>query len=280
MKLIHFLYKNVEYIGVIEENFIIPIDKINGKKIRTLIDVISEEMIEVTYVDLKLTFDEVNVLAPLKHPIRNVFCLGKNYKEHALELKDKIQTDENIPTHPIYFSKACYNLITSGDIIDGHFDITKMLDYEVELAIIISKEGKNIKKESAKDYIFGYTIANDISARDLQKNHMQWLKGKSLDTHLSIGPIVLKENRLIDFNIKAYVNDELRQDSHSSNMIFNIYEIIEDLSRGMTLYPGDIILTGTPEGVGMGFNPPKYLKKGDIVKCEIDKIGILENQVI
>ncbi len=280
MKLIHFIYKNKEYIGKVEEENILPIKEINKKNVKNFLDILSEEFNDIIYYDFKLNMEEVKLLPPLIHPIRNVFCLGKNYKDHAMELKNKIKTEESIPKNPIYFSKACYNLITDGDNIEGHFDITRMLDYEVELAIIISKEGRNIKKKEVSDYIFGYAIANDISARDLQKNHMQWLKGKSLDTHMALSAVVLKENHLIDFNIKSYVNDELRQNSSSSKMIFTIDEMIEDLSKGMTLYPGDIILTGTPEGVGMGFNPPKYLKRGDIIRCEIDKIGILENEII
>ncbi len=280
MKLIHFLYKDEKYMGILADDFITPIQSIAGKEVRSLLDLLGEDFNQVSTHDFKLSLDEIKLLPPMEHPIRNAFCLGKNYREHALELRDKIKTEDNIPKKPIYFSKACYNLVTNGDEIDGHFEMTQEVDYEVELALIISKEGKDIKKEEAKDYIFGYTIANDISVRDLQKGHVQWLKGKSLDTHLSIGPLVLKENELLDLRVQSFVNGELRQNSTTSKMIFNIYEIIEDLSKGMTLYPGDIILTGTPEGVGMGFNPPKYLKKGDVIRCEIDKIGSLENTII
>ncbi len=279
MKLINFLYQNNKYIGKLDNGIITPIKEANKNKIESLLDLIRSGLIDISFHDFKLNIEDVKVLSPIENPIRNAFCLGKNYKAHATELKEKIWEKDSISENPIYFSKACYNIISTGDDIDGHFDISEEIDYEAELAIIISKEGKDIKKDEAKDFIFGYTVANDISVRDLQRKHTQWLKGKSLDTHLVLGPVVLIENSLLDFNIRTYVNGELRQNSNSSKMIFDIYSIIEDLSRGMTLYPGDIILTGTPEGVGMGFNPPKYLKKGDIVSCEIDKIGMLKNKI-
>jgi len=227
-----------------------------------------------------ILLDHVKVLSPIEYPRRNIICLGKNYKEHALEMKGKITDALVVPDAPIYFSKACYKTIGHKDIITGHKGVSNMVDYEVELAIIIGKEGLNIPKDQVRDHIFGYTIANDVSARDLQKDHFQWLKGKSLDGFCPLGPVIIEKDDVAyppSLDIKCYVNDELRQDAKTDDLIFDMDTIVSDLSRGMTLLPGDIILTGTPSGVGMGFQPPKYLSSGDVIKCEIEHIGALIN---
>jgi 2-keto-4-pentenoate hydratase/2-oxohepta-3-ene-1,7-dioic acid hydratase in catechol pathway len=156
------------------------------------------------------------------------------------------------------------------------------LDYEAELAVVIGKEGINISKENAEDYIFGYTIGNDVSARDLQKFHSQWFKGKSLSTHCPIGPWIVHKSQLplpLELPIRSYVNNVLRQEANTRDMIFDIPTIISDLSKGYPLKPGDIILTGTPAGVGMAMDPPQYLKDGDVMLCEIEKIGFLVNTI-
>lgn len=227
--------------------------------------------------DLKdLTFK-----APIPSPARNIVCLGKNYQAHAEELKGQIFSDTP-PSYPIYFTKPDHTVIGTEETILSHKSITKKLDYEVELALIIGKKGIDIPKDRAEEYIFGYTIANDISARDLQHNHTQWYKGKSLTTHCPMGPFIVHKSVLpfpLELNLKSYVNGELRQNGNTRDMIFDIPTIISDLSRGYELRPGDIILTGTPAGVGMGFEPPKYLKPGDAVTCEIESIGTLANSL-
>lgn len=226
--------------------------------------------------------DDIKLKTPIPFPRRNIFCLGKNYADHAEEVKSKKSTDSAVPSNPIYFTKLAYPCIGNGDTILRHENATQKMDYEVELAIIIGKKGINISSEDAESHIFGYTIANDVSSRDLQKRHHNWFKGKSLDTHCSIGPWIVHKSKIpfpVELDIRCWVNDELRQNSNTSQLIFDIPYIISDLSKGLTLVPGDIILTGTPAGVGLGFEPPKYLNPGDTIKCEIDKIGTLINPI-
>lgn len=228
---------------------------------------------------LGINLSLVKLLAPIPKPPRNIFCIGKNYADHAKEIRN-IPSIGEIPESPIYFSKLPTSVTGPDTVILSHAKATKQIDYEVELAIIIGKEGSNISKEAAEDYIFGYTIANDITARDLQKKHSQWYKGKSLDTFCPLGPRILHKKSLplpFDIALICRVNGEVRQHSTTSNMIFDIATIVSDLSQGMTLLPGDIILTGTPAGVGFALNPPQFLQHGDVIEAEIEKIGILKN---
>ncbi|NLN97170.1 MAG: fumarylacetoacetate hydrolase family protein [Eubacteriaceae bacterium] len=223
----------------------------------------------------------LNLLAPIPKPERNIFCLGKNYADHAQEIKH-LATQEDVPESPIYFSKLSSSVTGPDSIIMSHVNATKQVDYEVELAIIIGKKGENISKRKAEEHIFGYTVANDITARDLQRKHSQWYKGKSLDTFCPLGPGILHKSALpLPFNLKldCRVNGVTMQSSYTDKMIFDIPTIINDLSQGMTLYPGDIILTGTPAGVGAAQDPPLFLKRGDIIESEIEKIGLLRNRI-
>lgn len=184
--------------------------------------------------------------------------------------------------YPIYFSKIANPAIGNNDDITYNPNVTNRVDYEVELAVIIGMTCSNIKPDEAKNYIFGYTIVNDISARDIQTNHIQWFKGKSLDTFCPMGPYIAYKdviNYPVKLNISCKVNGEMRQNSNTEKMMFDIDYIISDLSKGITLNPGDIIITGTPEGVGLGFKPPRLLNNGDVVECEIEGIGKLINNV-
>lgn len=228
-----------------------------------------------------IDLNRVKLLAPIPKPRRNIFCLGKNYADHAKEIKN-IPSLGEIPKSPIYFSKLSTSITGPDTVILSHKNATREIDYEVELAIIIGKEGSNIKKEEAENHIFGYTIANDITARDLQKKHSQWYKGKSLDTFCPLGPAILHKNALalpFDIELTCRVNGDVRQRSTTANMIFDIPSIISDLSQGITLLPGDIILTGTPAGVGVALDPPQFLRHGDVIESEIKKIGILKNTI-
>lgn len=232
--------------------------------------------------ELAIPLEAVRLLAPIPEPRRNIVCLGKNYIDHVKEIKGLTGGGQNAPAAPVYFTKATHTVIGTGEAILSHPEITQKVDYEVELAIIIGKEGINIPKEKAEDYIFGYTIANDISARDLQVDHLQWFKGKSLITHCPMGPWIVHKSLIpfpVELDIRCYVNGELRQEANTRDMIFDIPTIISDLSRGYPLFPGDIILTGTPAGVGMGFELPKFLKPGDQVKCVIEGIGEIINRI-
>jgi 2-keto-4-pentenoate hydratase/2-oxohepta-3-ene-1,7-dioic acid hydratase in catechol pathway len=224
----------------------------------------------------------LKLLAPIPYPRRNIFCLGKNYADHVKEVRQTKLSGSGIPDAPIYFSKTAMPAIGNREYIRFSPNVTKRVDYEAELAVVIGKEGKDILSEDTEQYIFGYTIINDVSARDLQKKHEQWFKGKNLDTFCPMGPCIVDKNELpfpVELNISCAVNGEVRQNSNTRKLIFGLPAVISDLSRGMTLLPGDIICTGTPSGVGMGFDPPRFLEDGDLVECRIEGIGTLSNRV-
>jgi 2-keto-4-pentenoate hydratase/2-oxohepta-3-ene-1,7-dioic acid hydratase in catechol pathway len=232
-----------------------------------------------------LTSKQYKLLAPIPFPRRNLFCVGKNYMDHVQETS---QSSEPVskPKYPQFFTKVPETVIGPNELIPSHSSTTRWLDYEAEVAVIIGKQGCDISPEMAMNHVFGYTIANDISARDVQKRHVQFMKGKCLDRTCPLGPaIVVKEGAeegpldAQNLKIQLWVNNELRQDSSTSQMIFQIPEIISQLSKGMTLYPGDIILTGTPAGVGFAMTPPQVLKPNDLIKIEIEGLGVLENRV-
>lgn len=224
---------------------------------------------------------EVKVISPIPVPKQDLICLGINYYAHAEEaakFHDEAFGGER-PV-PIFFSKRVNLAVADEEMIDGHWDIVDGLDYEVELGVIIGKDTKNVSVADAIDHVFGYTIINDFSARNLQTAHKQWYFGKSLDDFTAIGPWIVTKNEFENppaLGIRCYVNDELRQDGNTSLMITGIAEVISMLSQGITLRAGTIIAMGTPAGVGMGFDPPKFLQKGDVVRCEIDGIGKITN---
>lgn len=228
---------------------------------------------------------EARVEPPI-HPRRNMFCVGKNYHEHAAEFSksgfdSSTTTEDVVPKFPIIFTKAYNTLIANGDEIPRHANVTSQLDYEAEFAIIIGKTGRGIKKDDAYDHVWGYTVANDVTARDLQKNHKQWHLAKSLDGLCPMGPWITTADEIDPQNasIKCWVNGELRQDSNIGQLIFDIPTLIETISAGIELTPGDVIITGTPVGVGIGFTPPKFLENGDVVRVEVEGMGTLENRV-
>jgi 2-keto-4-pentenoate hydratase/2-oxohepta-3-ene-1,7-dioic acid hydratase in catechol pathway len=228
------------------------------------------------------TYAEIRPQAPIPQPRRNILCLGKNYLEHAREVAVKMQVPAEPPAKPIIFTKATTAVIGPGDSIPAWQDLTQKLDYEAELALIIGKGGINIPARDAWAHVFGYTAINDISARDLQKDHMQWFRAKSLDGFAPMGPCVVHHSAMpapADIQVKCFVNGEQRQHATFDQLIFSVPEIIAVLSSGMSLLPGDIIATGTPAGVGMGFRPPKYLQPGDEVVVDITGVGELRNPV-
>lgn len=227
---------------------------------------------------------QVEIEAPIPLPARNIFCVGKNYHEHAHEFSrsgfDSSASAGAIPKHPIIFSKVPESVIASGADVLIDASVSTAIDYEAELAVIIGKGGRGISKKDAYDHVWGYTIVNDVTARDLQGKYSQWLIGKSQDTFCPMGPWAVTKDEL-DLGsaaVRCFVNGDIRQDSKIALLIFDIPTIISTLSQGITLNPGDIIATGTPAGVGIGFDPPKYLKAGDVVRVEIDGIGALENR--
>jgi len=233
-----------------------------------------------------LAYSSIQLLAPIPKPARNLFCVGKNYINHAQEFTksgfDAGQTAADaIPTDPIIFSKTPETIIANGQRVWDAAGVTDSLDYEAELAVIIGKAGRGISKDKASDHVWGYTILNDVTARDWQKRHKQWHLGKSFDTFGPMGPVVVTSDEIdgANLDLKCWINGELRQDANTRDLIFDIPTLIETLSAGITLVPGDIIATGTPEGVGIGYNPPRFLKKGDVMTIEISGIGRLENEV-
>jgi len=224
----------------------------------------------------------ITLLAPIPRPRKNVFCVGRNYVDHVNEGYRARGTEAKLPEFPQFFTKPPTAVIGPGATIPHHTGVTEKLDYEVELALIIGRGGRDIPQERAFDHIFGYTILNDVTGRDLQRRHEQWFKGKGLDGSCPMGPSVVLRSAVADaqaLDIALRVNGETRQRSNTKHMIFSIPRIIADLSLGMTLEPGDIIATGTPSGVGYAMEPPKLLKAGDVVTCEIEGLGTLENSV-
>jgi 2-keto-4-pentenoate hydratase/2-oxohepta-3-ene-1,7-dioic acid hydratase in catechol pathway len=229
----------------------------------------------------------VTLLAPIPRPRRNIFCVGKNYHEHAREFQgsgfDASSQGQVIPDVPIIFTKATTSVTGPGAAIDSALDPDATVDYEGELAVIIGTPGRGIPTARAMDHVWGYTIINDVTARATQLRHKQWFLGKSTDTFCPMGPCLVTADAVPDvgaMRLTSRVNGELRQNVPVSDLIFDIPTIIAALSVGMTLEPGDIIATGTPAGVGIGFKPPRYLKAGDVVTVEVTGIGVLENPVV
>lgn len=238
--------------------------------------------LEVNHSHRVIPLEEVELMAPIPRPVRNVICLGLNYRDHAMEIKDSQGRPRPIPGVPVYFGKMAHEIAGPGETIALHEGVTESIDYEVELVAVIGKGGRNIPAEKAYEHIFGYTIMNDVTARDLQKNHQQWIRGKSLDTFTIMGPVIVHRSLLPEppeLALSCAVNGEIRQSSNTSQFIFDLPHVISDLSKGFTLLSGDLIATGTPSGVGMGFDPPRYLQPGDNVTCTIEGIGSLANRV-
>jgi 2-keto-4-pentenoate hydratase/2-oxohepta-3-ene-1,7-dioic acid hydratase in catechol pathway len=223
------------------------------------------------------------LLAPLPRPQKNVFCVGRNYAEHIAEGARAQNTTVAVTEVPVYFTKPCTAVIGHGAVVPIFPHVSVQIDYEVELALIIGTVGRDIPKDRAFDYIWGYTILNDVTARDVQRRHGgQYFKGKGLDGSCPMGPVVVTADELTDpqnIGLRTLVNGELRQSSTTAQMIFDIPTLIASLSEGLTLEPGDILATGTPSGVGYAMVPPNFLKNGDEVVCEIDGIGRLANPV-
>jgi 2-keto-4-pentenoate hydratase/2-oxohepta-3-ene-1,7-dioic acid hydratase in catechol pathway len=229
--------------------------------------------------------DGVKLLAPLM-PRRNVFCVGKNYHEHAKEFGDSgfdtsAKDGEAAPPFPVVFTKAPSTVIADGEPVQAHRNVTSQLDYEAELAVVIGKGGKDIAKEHAWEHVYGYTIVNDVTARDLQQRHRQWFLGKSIDTFCPMGPWIVTADEIdaTRLKIQCRINGELRQDANTADLIFDIPTLIETLSAVIALQPGDVIATGTPAGVGIGFKPPKFLQPGDEMSVSIEGIGTLTNKI-
>ena len=296
MKLLTYEVDGKERVGVLsrDEAWVCPISAA-GMDYRTMKELIREcgpsELEMLNYISGKdpseikgaVPLADVRVLAPVPEPDQDVICLGINYLSHAKEAAKFEKEAFEKPEQAIYFAKRVNRAVDPEGGISAHRDLTSQLDYEAELAVIIKKDAFRISREQVRDYVFGYTVLNDVSAREVQTGHKQWYFGKSLDGFTPMGPWILTADS-VEFPpklaIQSRVNGELRQDSNTELLIHGIEEVICELSSGMTLKSGTIIATGTPSGVGMGFDPPKFLAPGDVVECTIEGIGTLRNTVV
>lgn len=292
MKLITFEKNNVQYLGLVKSNKreVVDLNKL-GVIEKTMLEFIKnttgEKLKELSQKAESVVGEDIEMVtlcAPIPVPEQDIICLGINYMDHAEEsAKFHNEKFEGERPYAVYFSKRVNEAVPHGGLIESHKEIVDSLDYEVELAVVIGRDAKNVAKEDAYQYVFGYTILNDVSARNLQTRHKQFYFGKSLDGFTPMGPwiVTLDEfNHPLSLKVQARVNGELRQNSSTDKLIFDIPHVIHELSQGMTLKAGTIISMGTPSGVGMGFEPPKFLKSGDVVECEVEGIGVLKNIVL
>lgn len=226
---------------------------------------------------------DVRLLAPIEHPVHDILCVGVNYSDHLKETREHLEGGEALaPAKAVYFSKRANRILGPEETIPARLDLDPRFDYEAELAVIIGRGGRGIAPEEVEDHVFGYSVFNDLSSRGLQSDHAQWFLGKSLDGYSAMGPMVVGTDELrlpFSAEITSRVNGELRQSSNTGLLIHTAADIVSDLSQGMTLEAGDIIATGTPAGVGMGFTPPRFMKGGDTVEVAIEGIGRLVNHV-
>ena len=285
MKFARFAQDGAVRIGIVDDA---------GKSVRRLEPAV-DDMLELIrrYDELRdrlraagepLRLSEVTLLAPIPAPPRNIICVGKNYREHAREFARSgyeagAVKGAEIDAHPAVFTKPASSIVGPGATVDLHPEATAKVDYEVELAVVIGREGRNIRREDAYAHVWGYTIINDVTARDRQQRHKQWFLGKALDTFCPMGPWVTTGDEVDPENLDlhCWVNGELRQSANTRDLIFDIPYLIATISEGMTLVPGDIISTGTPAGVGIGMDPPVFLKPGDTVSMSISGLGTLTN---
>ena len=232
---------------------------------------------------MRVPLADIELLAPIPRPRRNVMCLGLNYLEHAEETASQVGRSAKAPEYPIVFTKSPTSVIGHDAAIPFDPDTCSQLDWEAELGVIIGKAGKKIQAENAHAHIFGYTVINDISARDIQLNHKQYFLGKSIDGGCPMGPFIVTADEIADaqqLKIECRVNGKVKQASNTQHMIFNIASIIQWLSRAMPLEAGDVIATGTPSGVGFVRQPPEFLVPGDVVECEVERVGVLRNRIV
>ena len=288
MRFVTYINDGESGVGVLNaaETAVIPAAELGleAKTMNELIDELKGELPTVPEVVKELALSEIRLDAAIPEPKQDIICLGLNYRDHAEEATRADAVFDVQRGDAVYFAKRLQRAVAPGGTIDGHFDICDSLDYEVELGVVLGKDAKNVKAADAAEYIFGYTIINDVSARNLQTRHKQWYFGKSLDDFTPIGPCIVSAEKLgamPELDIRCYVNGELRQNSNTRMMIFDIPYIIEELSTGMTLKAGTVIATGTPSGVALGMEPTvrEYLKSGDVIRCEIEGIGVLENTI-
>lgn len=287
MKYASFLGPTGIVAGVVRDDVVIPLrggDSVDwaGQPTGLLQHIASG--VEVITAEEGLPLDSVKLVAPIPVPRRNIICVGQNYVQHSIEFDASgfnATAGNGIPDRPVVFTKASTTVIGPNDVIPSHDSLTQSLDYEAELGVIIGTAGKDISLDDAMSHVWGYTIINDVTARDIQHAHRQWFLGKSKDGLCPMGPFAVTADEIDhrDVLIETRVNGELRQSAKTVDLIFDIPELIATISAGMTLVPGDIIATGTPPGVGIGFDPPRFLRAGDVIEMSITGLGTLVNTV-
>ena len=290
MKVATFVHKGRETIGIVDEEKVVPIEEL-GDFPSEMVDLIREgpkrwQMLREALAGSTAEgapLDEVELLAPITRPPKNIICLGLNYAAHAAEGARAAGRKTELPEHPVVFTKAPTTINTPDGDIPFDPAVSEEIDWEVELAVVIGVPGRGIPSERALDHVFGYTVLNDLSARDIQRRHQQFFLGKSLDGYCPMGPWIVTADEIGDpqrLGLQAYVNGELKQDGNTADQIFSVATAISVISRGMMLQAGDIIATGTPSGVGFARTPPEFLQPGDVVRCAIEKIGAISNRVV
>jgi len=283
MKLATFILDGRERVGIVD----VDAGRVHPLTAPGMLDVIATVGADMTLADRaneSIALADVQLLAPIPRPARNIFCVGKNYRAHAMEFASSgyeagSTKGSEVDPYPAVFTKPASTVVGPDAAVDLHPAVTAEVDYEGELAVIIGRGGRNIRRGDALAHVFGYTIVNDVTARDRQKNHKQWFLGKALDTFCPMGPWIVTADELdvANMDIETRVNDEVRQRANTRDLIFDVPSLIETMSAGLTLQPGDIIATGTPAGVGIGFNPPRFLRDGDVVSVAIAGIGVMTN---
>ena len=275
MKLITFLHNGEELVGALTETGAAPL-----RQFASMEDLIRAGAPAALPAE-RIPLEAITLRAPIPRPAQDVICLGMNFADHTAEAA-KFHPTMVRESWAVYFSKRVNEAVPDGGFIDSHPEVTRQVDYEAEVAFILGKDAYQVPRERAGEYVFGYTIVNDVSAREVQTRHKQFYLGKSLDGFTPMGPCIVTADEFAfppEIGVRCYVNGELRQDGNTSQWIYGIQDVIEALSAGMTLRAGTVISMGTPAGVGMGFQPPRFLKKGDEVICQADGIGNLTNFV-
>jgi 2-keto-4-pentenoate hydratase/2-oxohepta-3-ene-1,7-dioic acid hydratase in catechol pathway len=287
MKFATFSHKGIEMIGSVDAKGLNVVPIAGVTDMLDLIARFAEIRPGLASSQPSIAIADVELRAPITVPRRNIFCVGKNYGEHAKEFSRSgfeagAVKGAELDEYPAVFSKGPNTVVGPYSDVLLHANVTSSVDYEAELAVVIGRGGTGITRERAYEHVFGYTVVNDVTARDRQKNHKQWFLGKTLDTFCPMGPWITTSDELDPENldVKCWVNGELRQDANTGDLIFDIPGLISTISQGLVLMPGDIIATGTPAGVGIGFAPPRFLKKDDVVTIEISKIGKIENRFV
>lgn len=294
MKLLTYRYEGRQAVGLLRDGRVLDLSDLTGATdVGGLVERWDDLRGEVVALDGPgVALEDVTLLAPVPRPHRNVLCVGKNYREHALEFgasgydSGAGSGDDHVPPYPVVFTKPPSSVVGPDAPVESHPTVTKELDYEAELAVIIGRGGRDIPASEAGAHVWGYTVINDVTARDRQRDHKQWFLGKGLDTFCPMGPYAVTADELDPdghgrpvVEVTCHVNGELRQRASTADLLFDVPTLIEAISAGLTLEPGDVLATGTPAGVGIGFDPPRFLRPGDVVEVAVSGIGTLRNRI-